>query len=355
MTENISDKNTNNEFDFFKKLHKLEGTNQTIVINELTNVVGILKILEIYDIEVYKYLKNHPCRYIPEIYAIKEDDGKLYVIEEYIDGITLDKWLETPDLTNYRKKQILKEILLGIEFLHKAKPQIIHRDIKAKNIMLTKDENVKIIDYDAARIYNPNLTKDTVLMGTPGNAAPEQYGFSQSDVRTDIYAIGVLINQMFPDYNRYKHIVKVCCSVDKDRRYKKVSTVINVLNLPNVAGESQFFTHLFPPPGFRSDNIVHGIFALFFYCFHFVFTMLCLAYAAEKRNFSLFIFFLLALTLLNILFDILTDYTGIFHNCMFRNTSYESKLNMFLFIMFYVVLTIVILIIMICIYAIFFL
>ena len=158
MTENISDKNTNNEFDFFKKLHKLEGTNQTIVINELTNVVGILKILEIYDIEVYKYLKNHPCRYIPEIYAIKEDDGKLYVIEEYIDGITLDKWLETPDLTNYRKKQILKEILLGIEFLHKAKPQIIHRDIKAKNIMLTKDENVKIIDYDAARIYNPNLT-----------------------------------------------------------------------------------------------------------------------------------------------------------------------------------------------------
>ena len=61
---------------------------------------------------------------------------------------------------------------------------------------MEKHGHLYLIDFDAAKTYNPNKTKDTVLMGTVDYAAPEQYGFLQSDQRTDIYSIGILMNKM---------------------------------------------------------------------------------------------------------------------------------------------------------------
>ena len=79
-------------------------------------------------------------------------------------------------LTFAERVDILAQICDGLEFLHSANPSIIHRDIKASNIMVTDDFVVKIIDYDAAKIYVTGQTKDTMMIGTQGLAAPEQYG-----------------------------------------------------------------------------------------------------------------------------------------------------------------------------------
>ena len=68
----------------------------------------------------------------------------------------------------------MSEICDGLLFLHAAEPPIIHRDIKAENILIDRTGCVKIIDYDAAKMYHKGKNRDTVLIGTEGSAAPEQ-------------------------------------------------------------------------------------------------------------------------------------------------------------------------------------
>ena len=96
--------------------------------------------------------------------------------------------------------------------------------------MIDSNGNVKLIDFDAARLYKPYQSKDTQAIGTMGYAAPEQYGINQTDERTDIYAIGVLMNVMLtgkpPEirlYNgRLKRVIVKCTQTIPDNRYQNV-------------------------------------------------------------------------------------------------------------------------------------
>ena len=108
-----------------------------------------------------------------------------YVIMEYVSGEPLN----AGNLPKDRLYEIFSEICEGISALHSV--GIVHRDIKPSNIMLTDSGKIKIIDYDAARLKKPEADKDTTFIGTDGFAAPEQYGFMQTDERSDIYALGV--------------------------------------------------------------------------------------------------------------------------------------------------------------------
>lgn len=91
--------------------------------------------------------------------------------------------------------------------LHGNLPPIIHRDIKPSNIIFSSDGVVKLIDFNAARELRAEQNEDTRLMGTRRFAAPEQYGFGQSDPRTDIYALGITFYYMltgdYPDSGKY--------------------------------------------------------------------------------------------------------------------------------------------------------
>ena len=121
-------------------------------------------------------------------------------------------------------------------FLHSAQPPIIHRDIKASNIMIASDGQVKMIDYDAAKTKSENKGRDTVLIGTVGIAAPEQYGFSQSDERTDIYAFGKLIENVLPDSNDAMVVAQNATKLQPELRYqnmKQVKRAVKNLHLKN--------------------------------------------------------------------------------------------------------------------------
>ena len=116
------------------------------------------------------------------------------------------EFLENEKYTTYGMRKVIGQICNGVKVLHEN--TIVHRDLKPENILIDSKGCIKIIDYDAAKIYSWGKNEDTFLLGTAGYAAPEQYGIVQSDMRTDIYALGVLINVMLTGEHPSKKCVR---------------------------------------------------------------------------------------------------------------------------------------------------
>ena len=91
--------------------------------------------------------------------------------------------------------QLCLQISDVFDYLHTRDNPIVFRDFKPGNVMLTPQEEVKLIDFGIARIFKEEASTDTKALGTPGYAAPEQYGKGQSGPRTDLYAFGATIHQ----------------------------------------------------------------------------------------------------------------------------------------------------------------
>lgn len=145
-----------------------------------------------------------------------------YVIMEYVSGEPLN----AGNLPKDRLYEIFSEICEGISALHSV--GIVHRDIKPSNIMLTDSGKIKIIDYDAARLKKPEADKDTTFIGTDGFAAPEQYGFMQTDERSDIYALGVTMKLLLGEqyiHSPYKAVAEKCMRFDPQKRYSSATAV----------------------------------------------------------------------------------------------------------------------------------
>lgn len=145
-----------------------------------------------------------------------------YMIMEYVSGEPLN----AGNLPKDRLFEIFSEICEGISALHSV--GIVHRDIKPSNIMLTDSGKIKIIDYDAARLKKPEADKDTTFIGTDGFAAPEQYGFMQTDERSDIYALGVTMKLLLGEqymHSPYKSVAEKCMRFDPQKRYSSAAAV----------------------------------------------------------------------------------------------------------------------------------
>ena len=176
-------------------------------------------------VEAYEILCSIRCKNLPEIYdVIYVDDGQI-VLEEYIDGITVAEVMQTGNYRYRGAKKVLFSLCNGLWVLHNQ--GIIHRDIKPENVMIDKNGRVVLIDLNASRKESV-ASKDTVAMGTVGYAAPEQFGLSQSDARTDIYAAGVLLNVMLTGKHptesfargRAGRIVRKCTALNPADRYQ---------------------------------------------------------------------------------------------------------------------------------------
>lgn len=132
-------------------------------------------------------------RHLPHIFDCRRDGDSLVVIMEYLSGRTLED--EVRDAENGRDLacRLFPQICDATTELHKSlgKP-VIHRDIKPSNIMVTWD-NVYLIDLGIARSFSEEATADTRQFGTRPYAPPEQFGYKQTDVRSDVYALGMLL------------------------------------------------------------------------------------------------------------------------------------------------------------------
>ena len=163
-----------------------------------------------------------------------QENGDNLVVEEFIEGDTLGFLLQDTLFSPDETRQIVRQVCRALWVLHSI--GAVHRDVKPENIILRGAEAV-LIDFDAARLHKPELENDTQILGTTGFAAPEQYGLSQSDIRTDIYSVGILINVMLTGEHpsrklaegKMGRIVDRCTHVNPQRRYKNVLRLMEAL------------------------------------------------------------------------------------------------------------------------------
>jgi serine/threonine protein kinase len=136
---------------------------------------------------------------LPRIYDHFVDNGRWYIVMDFIEGETLEELLLKATGGYFRVEQVL-EIgirLCGVlDYLHSQLPPIIFRDLKPANIMLTPADSLYLIDFGVARRFKLGKARDTIPFGSPGYAAPEQYGSAQTTPQSDIYSLGVTLYQM---------------------------------------------------------------------------------------------------------------------------------------------------------------
>ena len=130
---------------------------------------------------------------LPHFRGEYESDTVLCVVREYVPGVTLAELLEEAPLSEPEAMTVLLQLCDILSYLHSQSPPVIHRDLKPQNIILTDDGKVKLIDFGISRVYDAQAKKDTVFYGTQEFAPPEQYGFSQTDQRTDLFSLGVVM------------------------------------------------------------------------------------------------------------------------------------------------------------------
>jgi serine/threonine protein kinase len=134
-------------------------------------------------------------RNLPRIVDFFEQDGQLYLVMDYVEGETLEaRVLSGGPLPVNFSLELCLQVSDVLDYLHTRPSPVVFRDFKPANVMLTPQDEVKLIDFGIARVFKKDANADTKALGTPGYAAPEQYGRGQSTPRTDLFAFGATMH-----------------------------------------------------------------------------------------------------------------------------------------------------------------
>ena len=228
---------------FYRELTVLDEKKNIVLVQDIRNSeLCVKKTLDIYSRDVYEQLASVRIEGVPAVKECVADDGKLIVVEEYVQGRSLKQVLDEQGLLNEEQAyDIAVQLADVLVRLHQLEPAIVHRDIKASNIIIEKNGHVNLIDFNAARHVNADKNEDTRMLGTVYFAAPEQFGFGQSDERTDIYGLGATINYIMTGDKpgagiaecRFSDILKKCLMVDAKDRYQSAEELRGVLDMLN--------------------------------------------------------------------------------------------------------------------------
>ena len=194
------------------------GSGGAVYIRKRVNAAGL----------PYRALAQINCTGLPKIYYCAEENGATWVIEEYINGVNLQDELEQRSLGEREVLAIAHQLCKVLQVLHAH--NILHRDIKPANIIL-QNGTAWLIDFGAAKIANSARGQDTRILGTPGYAPPEQYGFSATDARSDIYALGKTMEALLgAGYNgRLKQVIAKCTAFDPQKRVASAAELQKLL------------------------------------------------------------------------------------------------------------------------------
>lgn len=288
---------------YYQKIAEISTHKNVYLVQHVeSRRIFVRKEQKIYNKDIYDYLKQCDNPHIPKIYECIEDEDRLILIEEYVQGESLALHLEQAG--TYSEEEVcyfMITICDVLEQLHQLPQPVIHRDLKPDNIIIQDNGYLKIIDFNTAKQFEKGRDSDTVIIGTREFAAPEQYGFQQSDARTDIYAMGVMMNYLLTkDYPRNRiyfstnmqgslipQIIQKCTQFAPDKRYQSVMELRQdlqkcVWGIDKAQERQQSYIYETPPqkdfgrkkgwwnlrflpPGFRTGTVWKMLVAVFGY------------------------------------------------------------------------------------------
>lgn len=192
------------------------------------------------DAAIYRSLMSVRCAHLPEIYELAEEDGRLLVLEEFIPGDTLQDLVDCSLLPEKKAREITLQICQALYVMHGL--GLVHRDVKPSNVLIHGDRAV-LIDFSASRFMKVSPDEasgeghDTVILGSPGYAAPEQHGLSRTDGRADLYSLGVMLNVMVTGDHpsrklaggRLGRVISRCTMTNPKKRYSDVVHLMEAL------------------------------------------------------------------------------------------------------------------------------
>jgi serine/threonine protein kinase len=138
---------------------------------------------------------------LPKVTDYFTENSKHYIVMEFVEGETLESYLQRQRVGEAQVRLWAAQLLDVLGYLHRQNPPVIFRDLKPANVMLTPAGQLKLIDFGIARLFKTGKPGDTLVMGTPGYAAPEQHGAGQTDARSDIYSLGVVLHHALSGYD----------------------------------------------------------------------------------------------------------------------------------------------------------
>lgn len=188
------------QYQILECLNTAEGQETLLGVSRENNRKVVIKRYDttysLYQTDKLPGMNNLSYDGIPRfIHEISTVDAK-YIVREYVEGENLAQCAREH---RFQESEIIR---IGLQlsgiliYLHGRKNPIVHRDIKPENIIMQKDGSVSLIDFGISREYKDDQESDTVVVGTRQYAAPEQYGFQQTDNRSDIYSLGMVLAWM---------------------------------------------------------------------------------------------------------------------------------------------------------------
>lgn len=265
----------------------------TLVQRKTDRKIYVKKQISLEAVTVYNSLKNIVNRNMPRIYDVASDGKKGIVIEEFVNGITLAEYMvQAGILKEAEVCAMILDLCNALAQIHSS--GIVHRDIKPENIMISNDGIIKLIDFGISRVMKEEQSQDTTILGTEGYAAPEQCGYAQTDERSDIYAVGVLMNKMLtgemPTKCLYREgaiseTIRRCVAIDAKNRFqsvqalrKSVEEVYRKVNLnEGTKNQTKKYERIIRGiPGFATNNVYINAIAIVGYLFLFVATVACM-------------------------------------------------------------------------------
>lgn len=186
------------------------------------------------DGSAYRKLTGIKSAFLPEVLEAAVEDDQVIVLEEFVSGDNMADILKGCLFTEKETKKLSSDICNALYALHSC--GIVHRDVKPENIIIRGNTAV-LTDFDASRVFKNDQANDTVILGTTGYAAPEQYGISQTDARADIYSLGILMNIMLTGEHpsvrlakgKFGRLIRKCTVVSPSHRYPDVLHVLEAL------------------------------------------------------------------------------------------------------------------------------
>lgn len=244
-----------------------------LVRNRNTGKIGVKKILDRSQGKIIEFRKNNHSHFFPDLERVIETENGYIIIEQYVEGVTLEEFMMGEPLEEAEAAGFAVQICKALQELHNHEPMIIYRDLKPENIMVCADGQLKLIDFDISRYYHEGKNRDTELFGTAEYAAPEQFGYFQTDNRTDIYAFGVVLNYMltakFPieciAEGKYEKVIRKCIELEPAKRYQSAEEILKEFPEFLVISEEEKKSVPWTLPGFRSRKLWKEITAVLGY------------------------------------------------------------------------------------------